>query len=188
MTLSPSPPAPTPLTKVRRQRLGIRLSQPVFRRLREYAAAKGRNESAIIEDLVVDHLDTGGARHAESAPVSPVDRLVVAIDEDRAARASEIRTIRRELHDVFRAVELLSEAFGRFVGYWFATGPEPPKDPAVRAALIRDTESFFDAFARSVIDHSQRGHRFVPTDPKADSVRALASRDGRPPGRGDGTL
>ncbi|MGD0679679.1 MAG: hypothetical protein ABSC94_30195 [Polyangiaceae bacterium] len=188
MTLSPPQPALRPLPKVRRQRLGIRLSQPVFRRLREYAAAKGRNESAIIEDLVVGHLDTGGARHAESAPVSPVDRLVAAIDDDRAARASEIRTIRRELHNVFGAVELLSEAFGRFVGYWFASRPEPPKDPAARAALIRDTELFFDAFARSVIDHFQRGHRFVPADPKADSVRAPPPRDGRPPGRGGGTL
>ena len=188
MTLSPSQPAPPLLPKVRRQRLGIRLSQPVFRRLREYAAAKGRNESAIIEDLVVGHLDTGGARHAESAPASPVDRLVAAIDEDRAARASEIRTIRRELHEVLGAVELLSEAFGRFVGYWFATGPEPPEDPAVRAALIKDTERFFDAFARSVIDHFQRGHRFVSADPKADSVRAPPSRDERPPRRGGGTL
>jgi hypothetical protein len=188
MTLSPSQSAPPPLPKVRRQRLGIRLSQPVFRRLRQYAAAKGRKESAIIEDLVAGHLDTGGARHAESAPVSPVDRLVAAIDEDRAARASEIRTIRRDLHDILGAVELLSEAFGRFVGYWFARGPEPPKDPAVRAALIRDTERFFDAFARSVIDHFQRGHRFVPADPKADSVGAPPSRDRRPPGRAGGTL
>jgi len=188
MTLSPSQPPPARLPKVRRRRLGIRLSEPAFHRLRQYAAAKGRNASAIIDELVVGHLDTGGARHAESAPLSPVDRLVAAIDEDRAARASEIRTIRGELHDVLGAVELLSEAFGRFVGYWFATGPEPPKEPAVRAALIRDTELFFDAFARSVIDHFQRGHRFVPADPKAESVRAPSSRDARPAGRGGGTL
>jgi hypothetical protein len=156
--------------------------------LREYAAAKGRNESAIIEDLVVGYLDAGGARHAESAPLSPADRLVAAIDEDRAARASEVRAIQRELHDVQGAVELLSEAFGRFVGYWFATGPEPPKDPAARAALFKRTEDFYDAFARSVIGHFQRGHRFVPAEPRADSLRAPPSRDGRPPGRGGNTL
>jgi hypothetical protein len=188
MTLSPSQPAPPPVPKVRRQRLGIRLSQPVFRRLRQYAAAKGRNESAIVEDLIAGYLDAGGARHAESAPLSPADRLVAAIDDDRAARASEIGTMRRELHDILVAVELFSEAFGRFVGYWFATGPEPPKDPAVRAALIRDTERSYDAFARLVIDDFQRGHRFVPAEPKADSLRAPPWRDGRPPGRGRGTL
>jgi hypothetical protein len=58
----------------------------------------------------------------------------------------------------------------------------------VRAALIKDTERFFDAFARSVIDHFQRGHRFVSADPKAASMRAPPSRDGRPPRRGGGTL
>jgi hypothetical protein len=188
MTLSPSQPALPPLPKVRRQRLGIRLSQPVFRRLRQYAAAKGRHESAIIEDLVAGYLDAGGARHAESAPLSPMDRLAEAIDEDRAARASELRTVRRDLHDVVVAIELLSEAFGRFVGLWFATGPELPTDAAKRAAIAREGERFYDQFARAVIGHFQRGHRFVWAEPKADSVGAAPSRDGRAPGRGGGTL
>ncbi|HXX68566.1 MAG TPA: hypothetical protein VEK07_15365, partial [Polyangiaceae bacterium] len=98
------------------QRLGIRLSQPLLRRLHQYAVAKGRKESAIIEELVADHLASGGGRHTESSPASSVDRLVAAINEDRAARAAD-------LHELLRAVDLLSEAFGRFVGFWMATAP-----------------------------------------------------------------
>src|SRR5579864_8996513 len=93
-TMNPNPAAPSVNTttarpKVRRQRLGIRLSQPLWRRLREYAAAKGRKESAIIEDLVADYLASGGGRHTESSPPSPIDRLVSAINADRAGRAAQ---------------------------------------------------------------------------------------------------
>lgn len=152
-TASPTDLAPPP-PKVRRQRLGIRLSQPLRRRLHQYAVAKGRMESAIIEELVADHLASGGGRHTESSPASPVDRLVAAINEDRAARAAD-------LHELLRAVDLLSEAFGRFVGFWMATAPPLPTDESKRAAIAKASAANYEAFARSVGAHFARGHRFV---------------------------
>jgi hypothetical protein len=180
-------PAPLALPKQRRQRLGIRLSHPVLRRLRQYAAAKGRNESAIIEELVDEHLDTGGARHAVDAPFSPIDRLVAAIDDEREVRASEMRTLRTQLDEVLLGLALLSEAFGRFVGFWMATGPGLPTDPAQRAALTKASEARYESFARWVIDHFQRGHRFVPADMPSKPGTAPRAQGG-PPGRGGGTL
>jgi hypothetical protein len=171
---SPADIAPPP-TKVRRQRLGIRLSQPLLRRLHQYAAAKGRKESAIIEELVADHLASGGGRHTESSPSSPIDRLVAAINQDRAARAEEVR-------EVLRAVELLSEAFGRFVGLWIATSPPLPTDESRRAAIAKASAANYESFARTVGAHFARGQRFVNA--------ALAARKANPsgaPGAGGGS-
>jgi len=140
--------------KVRRQRLGVRLSQPLLRRLRQYAAAKGRKESAIIEELVADYLASGGGRHTESSPASPIDRLVAAINDDRAALAAQLR-------EVHRAVELLSEAFGTFVGLWMTTAEPLPADESKRAAVGNASAANYDYFARTVVAHFLRGHRFA---------------------------
>src|SRR5579863_4491787 len=166
--MNPNPPAfsvkAAAPPKVRRQRLGIRLSQPLLRRLRQYAAAKGRKESAIIEDLVAEHLASGGARHTESSPPSPIDRLVAAINNDRAARAAELR-------EVLRAVELLSEGFGRFVGLWMTTVPPLPAEESKRAAIGKASAANYEYFARSVGAHFLRGHRFVHHLPDAPQVK-----------------
>src|ERR1700730_12705453 len=91
-----SPAIANPLArapKVRRQRLGIRLTPPAFRWLRQFAVAKGRKESAIIEDLIEAYRPSGGGRHTESSPPSAIDRLVAAINHDRAARAADMREV-----------------------------------------------------------------------------------------------
>ncbi len=160
--------------KVRRQRLGIRLSQPLRRRLHQYAVAKGRKESAIIEELVADHLASGGGRHTESSPASPVDRLVAAINDDRAARAAD-------LGQVLRAVDLLSEAFGRFVGFWMATAPPLPTDETKRAAIAKASAANYESFARTVGAHFARGHRFVH-----DVLRSLEAKPSGTSGAGGG--
>jgi hypothetical protein len=166
--MNPNPPAPSVNTgaarpKVRRQRLGIRLSQPLWRRLHEYAAAKGRKESAIIEDLVADYLASGGGRHTESSPHSPIDRLVGAINADRAARGAQIG-------EVLHAVELLSEAFGTFVGLWMTTADPLPADASERAAVGKVSAAHYDYFARTVLAHFARGHRFARDLPDPQQV------------------
>jgi len=149
--------------KVRRGRLGIRLSEPLLRRLREYAAAKGRKESAIIEDLVANYLASGGGRHTESSPSSPIDRLVAAINDDRAARGAQIG-------EVLRAVELLSEAFGTFVGLWMTTAAPLPPDESKRAAVGKASAANYEYFARVVVAHFARGHRFARDLPDPQQV------------------
>ena len=178
--MRPNPPAsladiaPAP-PKVRRQRLGIRLSQPLRRGLHQYAVAKGRKESAIIEELVADHLASGGGRHTESSAPSPIDRLVTAINDDRAART-------KDLHEVLRSVELLSEAFGRFVGFWMTTLSPLPTDESKRAALAKASATNYEYFARTVGAHFARGHRFVH-----DVLHAPQAKPSGAPGAGGGS-
>lgn len=170
--------------KVRRQRLGIRLSQPLLRRLRQYAAAKGRKESAIIEDLVAGYLASGGGRHTESSPSSPIDRLVAAINDDRAARGAQ-------LGEIHRAVELLSEAFGTFVGLWMTTAKPLPADESQRAAVSKTSAANYDLFARTVVAHFARGHRFAPDLRDAEQVappRAPRASGGTSSGHGGGKV
>ena len=167
--------------KVRRGRLGIRLSEPLLRRLREYAAAKGRKESAIIEDLVADYLASGGGRHTESSPSSPIDRLVAAINDDRAARGAQIG-------EVLRAVELLSEAFGTFVGLWMTTAEPLPADESRRAAVSKATAANYDYFARTVVAHFSRGHRFERDPPDPQPPRAPRASGGTSSAQGSGKV
>ncbi|MGH7438071.1 MAG: hypothetical protein ACRENE_20505 [Polyangiaceae bacterium] len=170
--------------KVRRQRLGVRLSQPLLRRLRQYAAAKGRKESAIIEDLVTDYLASGGGRHTQSSPSSPVDRLVAAINDDRAAHAAQ-------LGEVVRAVELLSEAFGTFVGLWMTTADPLPADESMRAAVGEVSAANYDYFARTVVAHFLRGHRFahdLPDPRQVTPPRAPRASGGASSGQGGGKV
>jgi len=170
--------------KIRRQRLGIRLSQPLLRRLRQYAAAKGRKESVIIEDLVADYLASGGGRHTESSPSSPIDRLVAAINDDRAARATQ-------LGEVLRAVELLSEAFGTFVGLWMTTVEPPPADESKRAAIGKASAANYNYFARMVVAQFSRGHRFARDlldPPQGSPPRAPRASGGTSSGHGGGKV
>jgi len=186
--MNPNPPAfsvkAAAPPKVRRQRLGIRLSQPLLRRLRQYAAAKGRKESAIIEDLVAEHLASGGGRHTESSPSSPIDRLVAAINDDRATRAAQ-------LCEVLRAVELLSEAFGRFVGLWMATAAPLPADENKRAAIRKVSAANYEYFAQAVVAHFSRGHRFardLPDPEQATPPRAPRAGGGTSSAQGGGKV
>src|SRR5580700_6339181 len=109
---SPSPTVP----KVRRVRIYTRLSHALRKHLLAYCAATGRSERAVIEDSVARYL----ANPAKDPSTSgPLDRLVQAIDDDRRLRE------RQHLD-----LELLSEAFGRFLRLWTVVHAPAFKQPA----------------------------------------------------------
>jgi hypothetical protein len=157
-----------PVPKVRRLRISIRLAHPVLQRLRQYAIAKGRKESRIIEELVAGHLATGGGRHTESSPQSPVDRLVAAINDDRALRAEEHR-------ELLRAVEAVSLALGEFQKFWLfayvASGAQPP--PSERVKRYREVaEDIYQNLAKKAAASLREGRRFMADLTKAGQTKA----------------
>ncbi len=145
---SPRPAIP----KVRRVRVYTRLSHALRTRLLAYCAATGRSERAVIEDAVTRYL-AHPAR--DSSASGPLDRLAQAIDDDRRLRERQHRDL-----------EIVSEAFGRFLRLWMivhASTFKSPETPEAAQALSRQRaggEALFQRFAASVADHFLRGHRF----------------------------
>jgi hypothetical protein len=164
-TASPSPAVP----KVRRVRVYTRLTHELRKHLLAYCAATGRSERAAIEDAVARYL-ANPARDASTA--SPIDRLAQAIDEDRRVRERQHRDL-----------EILSEAFGRFLRVWtivhaatFAQHATP--DAAETLARQRASgESLYKRFATNVADQFLRGHRFVQDLPGLEG--SGGKRDGK---------
>ena len=148
-TATPSPAA----AKVRRVRVYTRLSLALRRRLLAYCAATGRSERAVIEDAVARYLANPAKGPSTSGPLV---RLTQAIDEDRRVRERQQRDL-----------EILSEAFGRFLRIWttvHALTFTQPATPEAAEALSRQRasgESLYKRFAASVADHFLRGHRFA---------------------------
>ncbi len=110
--------------KLRRVRVYPRLTLDVRKRLTEYCARKGLTERDIIEEAIRQYLDGT----ADSAKVlAQLERLALAIDAERERREGA----HREVH---RAIEVLSEVFGRFVRLWlFVHAANPPYDGVVGA-------------------------------------------------------
>jgi hypothetical protein len=150
-------PKPT-LPKVRRVRLYTRLTHALRKHLLAYSAATGRSERAIVEEAVARYL----ANPAKDPSTSgPLDRLAQAIDEDRRVRERQ-----------HRDVEILSEAFGRFVRVWaIAHAPAQPATPEA-AAMLSTGEDFFKRLMATVADQLRRGHRFVHDLPGLDRLRS----------------
>jgi hypothetical protein len=160
--MSPTP-SPSPVAaKVRRVRVYTRLSLGLRKHLLAYCAATGRSERAVIEDAVARYLASPGK---DPATPGALDRLTQAIDDDRRVRE-------RQHHDL----EILSEAFGRFLRVWttvHAPTFTPPATPQAAEALSRQRasgESLYKGFVASVADHFLRGHRF------ADDLPGLGDR------------
>lgn len=192
--MTTSPAAATklaPLPKARRLRIGIRLDLPILRRLREYAVCIGRKESAIVQDLVAEHLAKGGGRHTESSPPSPIDRLVAAIDDERAERVSQHRElaqalarIERELaaavqrprNEAPRELELLALAFGRFVRAWLGQQPELDAGRARYQAYAAGQR--YSVFLQDLDESFRRGDRFGHVG--AGERARQGARDGQP--------
>jgi hypothetical protein len=148
-TASPTPAVP----KVRRVRIYTRLSHALRKHLLAYCAATGRSERAVIEDAVGRYL----ANPAKDPSTSgPLDRLAQAIDDDRRLRERQHRDL-----------EILSEAFGRFLRVWtivHAPTFTQPATPEAAEALSRQRasgEALYKRFAANVADQFLRGHRFV---------------------------
>jgi hypothetical protein len=145
-------------------RVYTRLSHVLRKNLLAYCAATGRSERAVIEDAVARYL--ANPAKDPSTP-GPIDRLAQAIDDDRRLRERQHRDL-----------ELLSEAFGRFLRLWTivhaATFTQPATAEAAETLSRQRTtgEALFKRFAASVADHFLRGHRFVHDLPGLESGRS----------------
>lgn len=148
---------PTP--KTRRARNVVRhqayLHCEDFKRLVEYCAATHTTESAVIR----------AALHRYWADLSPSDATLIMGRVDRLLRAQQ-RTQ--------RDLEVLTEAFGIFVKFWFAHTPAVAD--AARKAAWSMAESRFKHFVDYVSTQFSAGRRFIddlPRDVVADG-RELA--------------
>jgi hypothetical protein len=151
--MSPTASPTAAVLKIRRVRIYTRLSHTLRRHLLAYCAATGRSERAVIEDAVARYL----ANPAKDPSTSgPLDRLAQAIDEDRRVHERQHRDL-----------EILSEAFGRFLRVWtivHAPTFAQPATPEAAEALSRQRasgEALYKRFAANVADQFLRGHRFV---------------------------
>ena len=166
LTTSPRPAVP----KVRRVRIYTRFSHALRKHLLAYCAATGRSERAVIEDAVARYL----ANPAKDPSTSgPLDRLAQAIDDDRRQRERQHRDL-----------EVLSEAFGRFLRLWTIvhaptfTHPDTPEAAETLSQQRATGEAFYKRLAATVADHFRRGHRFVHDLPGLEGSRW--ERDGKP--------
>jgi predicted DNA-binding protein len=147
--------------KLRRVRVYPRLTLDVRKRLTEYCARKGLTERDIIEEAIRQYLDGTG----DSAKVlAQLERLALAIDAERERRDGA----HREVH---RAIEVLSEAFGRFLRLWMFVHAATFKQPATQEAA----ESMYEKFAAKIAEYFQRGHRFLHDLPNVDDKRTTQS-------------
>jgi predicted DNA-binding protein len=154
---------PKAALKPRRVRVYPRLSLEVRNRLSEYGARKGLTERDLIEEAIRQYLDGT----SEGAKVlAQLERLALAIDAERERR----ERAHREVH---RAVEVLSEAFGRFVRLWILVHAATFKLPATEEAA----ESLYGKFAAKVAEYFRRGHRLLHDLPNVDDkIPAAAVR------------
>jgi len=159
-TASPSPAVP----KVRRVRVYTRLSHALRKRLLAYCAATGRSERAVIEDAVARYLANPAK---DTSTLGPLDRLAQAIDDDRRLRDRQHRDL-----------EILSEAFGRFLRLWTIVHAPAFKEPATAEAVEtlsrqRATgEALYKRLATAIADQFLRGHRFVQDLPGLEGSRS----------------
>ena len=102
-------------TKVRRVRVGTRLSLELRNRLTKYCAASGISERTIIEDALRKYLE---GTDDSALVLRRFDRLEHALAKDH------------------RDMELLSEAFGRYMRLWLAAHApmNPRNEPRIRSA------------------------------------------------------
>ncbi|MGD0680212.1 MAG: hypothetical protein ABSC94_32950 [Polyangiaceae bacterium] len=139
-------------TKVRRVRVGTRLSLELRARLTKYCAASGISERTIIEDALRKYLDG---------------------TDDTALLLRRFDRIERAQARDHRDLELLSEAFGRYMRLWFLTHA-PNTAEAGKAAGRAGAETQYRHFARHLGEHFKQGHRFIDDLP----VEALGEDEG----------
>jgi len=138
-------------SKVRRVRVCARLSVELRDKLARYSAASGISERTVIEDALQKHL--GNESHTEL--------LVRRLD-----------LIKRDMARDHRDLELLSEAFGRYMRLWFVAHA-PSAGEAGKAAPRAAGEVPYRQFAQHLGTQFKQGHRFVDDMP----VDAFAGED-----------
>ena len=120
-------------------------------RLTKYCAASGISERTIIEDALRKYLD------------GTDDSALILRRFDRMERA-----LARDHRDL----ELLSEAFGRYMRMWLAT-QAPSMAEGGMAATRGAAEARYKQFAQYLGAHFSQGHRFIHDLP----VEALSGED-----------
>ena len=138
-------------TKVRRVRVGTRLSLELRSRLTKYCAASGIAERTVIEDALRKYLDA---------------------TDDTALVLRRFDRVERALARDHRDLELLSEAFGQYIRLWF-TAHAPNKAEGSMAAALRTAEIAYKWFAHRLGEEFAQGHRFIDDLP----VEALGGQD-----------
>jgi hypothetical protein len=126
-------------TKVRRVRVGTRLSLELRNRLTKYCAASGISERTVIEDALRKYLD---GTDDSALILRRFDRMERALARDN------------------RALELLSEAFGRYMRMWLAT-QTPSMAEGGMAATRGAAEARYKQFAQHLGVQFAQGHRFI---------------------------
>ena len=127
-------------TKVRRVRVSARLSVELRARLTKYCAASGISERTVIEDAVRKHLD------------STDDTALVLRRFDRVERA----LARGE-----RDMEILSEAFGRYMRLWFLAHAPNPDAAEGKGSARSGAETQYKKFAQHLGAQFAQGHSFI---------------------------
>ena len=141
-------------TKVRRVRVGTRLSVELRVQLTKYCAASGISERTVIEDALSKHLHN---------------------DDNTALIVRRLDRINRELAHAQRDLELLSEAFGRYMRLWFMTHT-PSTAEAGKGATRGAGETQYRQFAQHLGAQFTQGRRFVDDVP----VEAFGEEDDGP--------
>jgi hypothetical protein len=139
-------------TKVRRVRVGTRLSVDLRARLTQYCAASGISERTVIEDAL--------------------NRRLGNTDDDTALLLRRFDHLERAVAHDHRDLELLSEAFGRYMRLWFMAHA-PSSAEAGKGAARGAAETQYRQFAQHLGAHFKQGHRFVDDVP----VEALSGED-----------
>lgn len=139
-------------TKVRRIRVGTRLSVELRARLTKYCAASGISERTIIEDALRKYLDGG---------------------DDTELILRRLDRLQHELARNHRDLELLSEAFGRYMRLWFVAHA-PHTTDAGKVAARSAAETQYKQFAQHLGAQFTQGRRFIDDVP----VEAFAGDDG----------
>jgi hypothetical protein len=127
----------------------------------EYCARKGVTERDFIEDAILQRLDGT----SDSAKVlGQLQRLALALDAER----ERLEGAHREVHE---ALEVLSEAFGRFLRLWMFVHAAAFQRPATMEAA----DGLYQQFAAKVAEYFVRGHRFLHDLPKVGDARSRAT-------------
>jgi hypothetical protein len=138
-------------SKVRRVRVCARLTVQLRDKLARYCAASGISERTVIEDALQKHLGNE----------SDTELLLRRFDR-----------VERDMARDHRDLELLSEAFGRYMRLWF-TAHAPNTVEAGRVAARGAAETQYRQFAQHVGAQFMQGHRFVNDVP----VEAFSGED-----------
>ena len=125
--------------KVRRVRVCARLSVELRDKLARYSAASGISERTVIEDALQKHLGN---------------------ESDTELLLRRLDLIKRDMARDHRDLELLSEAFGRYMRLWFVAHA-PSAGEAGKAAARAAGEVPYRQFAQHLGTQFKQGHRFV---------------------------